>query len=465
MENMRELILDMLLEISEKGTYSHLVIRDVLDKYNYVESRDKAFVKRVTEGTLERMIQIDYILDQFSKVPVSKMKPLIRNLMRMSVYQLLYMDSIPDSAICNEAVKLAGKRGFKGLSGFVNGVLRNIARNKTKIAYPDREKEKYRYFSVYYSMPEWLIKMWMDVYGEEKTSCILEGLLKEHPITVRIKENINQKQKGEWLSKLEKTGVILEQHPYLPYAYELYNVNGVRNLPGYEEGYFVVQDVSSMLVTEALGISDMMQAKNADTGILAVDVCAAPGGKSMHLAEYLKEKGKVISRDLTEYKVSLIRDNIERMRYQNIEASVHDALLLDDSLREKADVVLADLPCSGLGIIGKKRDIKYRISKEALEELLNLQKRILDVVWQYVKPGGVLIYSTCTINPGENEQMAEWFVKNHPFELVSMSPHLPDALKAEGESGMLQLFPGIHKTDGFFLAKLRRNVKAEDAGY
>lgn len=169
----------------------------------------------------------------------------------------------------------------------------------------------------------------------------------------------------------------------------------------------MVQDVSSMLVTEILGVSGIrqMDGTNLDSGILAVDVCAAPGGKSMHLAEQLEGKGKVISRDLTEYKVSLIRNNIERMGYQNIEASVHDALSFDEKLKEKADVVFADLPCSGLGIIGKKRDIKYRISKEDLEELQNLQRQILDVVWQYVKPGGVLIYSTCTINPG---RMSRW---------------------------------------------------------
>lgn len=459
MENIRELILEMLMEILEKETYSHLVIRDVLDKYNYMESRDKAFIKRVTEGTLERMIQIDYILNQFSRVPVSKMKPLIRNLMRMSVYQLLYMDSIPDSAVCNEAVKLAGKRGFKGLSGFVNGVLRNIARNKTKITYPDREKEKCRYFSVVYSMPEWLIRMWIDAYGEEKTCHILEGLLRERPVTVRLREDLNLKQREEWFDKLEKTGVIIKTHPCLSYAFELFHVEGVKNLPGYEEGYFMVQDVSSMLVTEVLGISDTAQTDGKDTNIkmLAVDVCAAPGGKSMHLAERLEGKGKVISRDLTEYKVSLIRDNIERMGYENVEASVHDALVFDESLKEKVDVVLADLPCSGLGIIGKKRDIKYKISKEALEELQVLQRQILNVVWQYVKPGGVLIYSTCTINPGENEQMVEWFVKNHPFKFISLSPYLPDALRAEGESGMLQLFPGMHETDGFFLAKLKRD--------
>lgn len=456
MINVRELILDMLVEILEKGTYSHLVIRDVLNKYDYMDSRDKAFVKRVAEGTIERLIQIDYILNQFSKVAVSKMKPLIRNLMRMSVYQLLYMDSIPDSAVCNEAVKLAGKRGFKGLSGFVNGVLRNIARNKQNISYPDREKEKCLYFSVYYSMPEWLIKMWLDAYGEERTVCILESLLKEHPVTVRLKESMDEEEKEKWLEELSAEGVRVKRHSYLPYAYQLFDVEGVQNLPGYKEGYFAVQDVSSMLVAEAAESGRQRQAEESTQEILTVDVCAAPGGKSLHMAEKLSGQGKVLSRDLSEYKVSLIRDNIERMGYKNIDTKVQDASDLDESLIEKADVVLADLPCSGLGVIGKKRDIKYRISKESLKELEALQRQILDVVWQYVKPGGTLIYSTCTINSGENEQMVEWFLKEHPFVLESFSPCLPEQLREEAKKGMLQLLPGIHETDGFFLARLRR---------
>lgn len=452
MDNTRELVLDVLMEVLEKGTYSHLVIRDVLDKYNYSKTRDKAFVKRMAEGTLERLIQIDYILDQFSKVPVSRMKPLIRNLMRMSVYQMLFMDSIPDGAVCNEAVKLAGKRGFKGLSGFVNGVLRNIARNKEKLPYPDRNENEKKYLSVRYSMPEWLIEKWISSYGKEKTWAMLEDLLKEHPVTVRLREEMQSTEKNAWIGKLKEAGVEINEHAYFPYAYLINHVSGIKNLPGYEEGWFTVQDVSSMLVAEAAGVckTDVIDK------FLVVDVCAAPGGKSMHMAEKLSGSGKVIARDLSEYKVSLIRDNIERMDYQNIEPQVYDACKMDETLLGRADVVLADLPCSGLGIMGKKRDIKYRITKEGMAELVRLQQQILDVVWQYVKPGGLLIYSTCTINPDENDHMVEWILEHYPFELESLAPFLPEALLEEGKDGMLQLFPGIHETDGFFLARLRR---------
>lgn len=469
MINVRELALDMLMEILENGKYSHLVIREVLDKYNYMDLRDKAFVKRVTEGTLERLIQIDYVLDQFSKVPVLKMKPLIRSLMRLSVYQLLFMDQIPDSAVCNEAVRLAGKRGFRGLSGFVNGVLRNIARNRSGIRYPDPEKDRVLSLSLRYSMPRWLIVFWEEAYGETRTREILEGLLNEHPVTLRLSGNISGEEKEKWLQKLSKRKIHAEGHPYHPMAFTISGTEGIKNLPGYKEGWFMVQDVSSMLAVDAAGIGRIPddtgkipdKAGNApvsEADLLVLDVCAAPGGKSLYMAEKLGGGGMVRSRDLTEYKAALIRDNIERMGYVNIKTEVFDARIPDEELFEKADVVLADLPCSGLGIMGKKRDIKYRITKEAMDGLVLLQKQILDVVWRYVKPGGVLIYSTCTINPEENDDIVQWFTDKYPFELQSLSPYLPKELKEEGRDGKIQLFPGIHKSDGFFIARMIRTL-------
>ncbi len=467
-ENTRELVLDMLMEILEQGVYSHLVIRDVLDKYDYMDNRDKAFVKRVTEGTLERLIEIDYYLDQISRTPVSKMKPLIRNLMRMSVYQLLYMDSVPEHAVCNEAVKLAAKRGYGGLSGFVNGVLRNLARNRQRLSFQGEnellegenfsgaekglcpEMGKYQYLSIKYSMPQWLIRLWMVTYGEEITYFILKGLLKPQPLTLRFRESLSTKERRQWLASLKKAAIKTEEHPYLPYAVRIWSGAGIRSLPGYQEGLFTVQDVSSMLVAESCGLHQIAGQP------LVLDVCACPGGKAMHVAEKLSGRGKVIARDISENKVSLMRDNIKRMGYENIRVQVHDAAVMDESLKEKADVVLADLPCSGLGVIGKKRDIKYRITQEELGELEKLQRRILNVVWRYVKPGGILIYSTCTMNPGENEKMTEWFTQNYPFEREELTPFLPEALRQEGKNGMLQLFPGYHLTDGFFIARLRR---------
>lgn len=449
MENTRELAVEMLLEIVEKDSYSHLVVRDVLNKYNYMDGRDKAFLKRVTEGTLERKIQIDYVLDQFSKVPVSKMKPFIRNLLRMSVYQMMFMDSVPDSAACNEAVKLAGKRGFRSLQGFVNGVLRNISRRKQEIVWPNKEKDPVSYLSVVYSMPDWLTEKFIKERGMRQTEEMLQSFLAIRPVTVRLKESLDEKEKALLIKEMESGNAEMKAHPYLDYAYSIENAEGIENLPGFSEGLFTVQDVSSMLVCECAGIRE---------NDYVIDVCASPGGKALHAAEKLKNTGLVSARDLTESKADLIQDNCNRLRARNIEVLIQDAKELCSKDIEKADVVLADLPCSGLGIIGKKADIKYHASPDSLIQLQSLQRKILSVVWQYVKPGGTLIYSTCTINPGENEENVRWFLENFPFRTESFSYALPEELAGEEKDGMLQLLPGKHKTDGFFIAKFRREV-------
>lgn len=444
MQNERELVLQMLMEILEKGSYSHLVIRNVLDKYDYMKQSSKAFMKRVTEGTLERLLTIDYVLDLFSKTPVAKMKPLIRNLLRMSVYQLLYMDQIPDRAVCDEAVKLAGRRGFKTLRGFVNGVLRNISRNKDSIAYPAETDDPVRAYSIRYSMPEWLVSQFFEEQGRERTKEIFESFEQIQPVTLRYCGSTSEKE--EWMKLASDNGFCITAHPYLPYACFVEGGESIREIPGYEEGFFTVQDVSSMLVTEAAGLKG---------DELVLDVCAAPGGKSLHAAQRLPH-GKVTARDLTEYKVSLIEENRRRLCCGNLSVQVWDACCFDETMKELADVVYADLPCSGLGILGKKRDIRYRMTREQEQELVELQKQILSTVWRYVKPDGILIYSTCTIHAAENGQMVEWFTKEFPFVTESFAEALPKELKSLEQNGMLQLLPETGRNDGFFIAKMRR---------
>lgn len=451
MENTREIILDMLMEITAEKEYSHKVIGQVLEKYNYMSGQDKAFMKRVTEGTIERQIQIDYILNSFSNVKVNKMKPLIRNLLRMSVYQLLFMESIPDSAVCNEAVKLAVKRKFHNLKGFVNGVLRNIARNKETIQYPDKQKEPVKALSIMYSCPEWIVEMWIKEYGVELCEDILQALLEIHPVTVRFDETLVEKELEEVLTELQKKAKHVDKQPYLPYAYTVTGAEGFANIPAFVEGKFTVQDVSSMLAVEAAGIRK---------GDFVLDVCAAPGGKSLHAATKTGERGCVEARDVTERKTDLIEENKRRLKKDWVETKVWDAAVLDESMIERADVVLADVPCSGLGILGKKRDIKYRVSEESLEEVAKLQKKIIDTVWQYVKPGGTLLYSTCTINRVENQDMVSYITEKYPFETESLNDYLPRELWNETtEKGFLQFLPGVQESDGFFIARLRRKAE------
>lgn len=441
--NVRELILTMLMELYAEKEYSHILLRQVLDKYDYLDAQEKAFIKRVTEGSMERKIQLDYVINQFSNIPVNKMKPLIRALLRMSVYQLLFMDRIPDSAVCNEAVKLAEKRKFHSLKGFINGVLRNIARNKEQIVYPDPKKDYKQYLSVTYSMPVWLIEYWMREGRDVEE--ILKGLLREHPVTIRFKSTLTEEQKQFVMEEFENQGIKANQQLH-PYSLSLENCNGIHRLEGFQKGLYTVQDVSSMFVST---IADPKK------GAYAIDVCAAPGGKTVHLAELIGDTGTVDAFDISEYKLQFIEANIARMGIQNVHLSCQDGREKREDLVQKADVVLCDVPCSGLGVIGKKRDIKYRIKEETLKELGALQKQIVDQATSYVKVGGTFVYSTCTINKQENEDMVDYILKNHPFSLVSLDSYLPDELQSDTTKlGYLQFLPGT--TDGFFLAKFIR---------
>lgn len=444
--NTRELALQILLKVLEEGEYTSVVIPMVLKNYQYLEKKERAFLTRLCEGTIERTIELDYILNQFSKVKTKKMKPVIRNILRMAVYQMKYMDQVPDRATCNEAVKLVRKKGFSGLSGFVNGVLRNISRNMESITYPSEKKEAVKYLSVCFSMPEWIVEMWIADYGYETTKAMLEASLEEKYVSIRC--NTQKASMEELKNSLECDGITVLQGNYVDTALQISGYDYLEGMEAFQDGWFTVQDESSMLVSLVAGI------KENDN---IVDVCAAPGGKSLHAANLLKGTGKISARDLTELKVLRINENFKRLGINNIETKVWDARVLDEEQVETADIVFADLPCSGLGVIGKKNDIKYKVSKEAIEDLAQLQREILTVVKKYVKPGGVLIYSTCTVSKKENEENMRWFEQQPEFSLESIEEYLPEALRNEQtKEGYLQVVPGKVKMDGFFLAKFRR---------
>ncbi len=442
--NEREIVLEVLLEITEHGMYSHIVLRDVLNKYQYLEKKERSFITRVTEGTLEHMMEIDYILDQFSKVKVKKMKPVIRNIMRSAVYQMKYMDSVPVSAACNEAVKLAVRKGFGSLRGFVNGVLRNVARNLDQIEYPT---EPLKRLSIQYSMPEWILNLWLKAYDSDVVEQILQAFQRETPLTIRC--NLRMVTPKQLKEHLEAEGVTVKVHPYLEYAFHISGFDYLGDLESFQNGEFSVQDISSMLVSELAGPKE---------GDYVIDVCAAPGGKSLHMAEKLNGSGHVEARDLTEYKVGLIQENIERTGLSNVEAVQQDALIFDETSVGKADIVLADLPCSGLGVLAKKTDLKYKATKEGADSLAKLQREMLKNVQAYVKDEGKLVYSTCTINPAENMDNVHWFLNEYPeFELIDIHGLLCEELQKDvKENGCIQLLPGVHQSDGFFLACMKK---------
>lgn len=442
--NEREIVLEVLLEITEQGMYSHIVLRDVLNKYQYLEKKERSFITRVTEGTLEHMMEIDYILDQFSKVKVKKMKPVIRNIMRSAVYQMKYMDSVPVSAACNEAVKLAVRKRFGSLRGFVNGVLRNVARNLDQIEYPT---EPLKRLSIQYSMPEWILNLWLKAYDSDIVEQMLQAFQREIPLTIRC--NLRMVTPKQLKEHLEAEGVTVKVHPYLEYAFHISGFDYLGDLESFQNGEFSVQDISSMLVSELAGPKE---------GDYVIDVCAAPGGKSLHMAEKLNGSGHVEARDLTEYKVGLIQENIERTGLSNVEAVQQDALIFDETSVGKADIVLADLPCSGLGVLAKKTDLKYKATKEGADSLAKLQREMLKNVQAYVKDEGKLVYSTCTINPAENMDNVHWFLNQYPeFELIDIHGSLCEELQKDvKENGCIQLLPGVHQSDGFFLACMKK---------
>ncbi len=435
----RIIVLECLLEVWENEAFLSAVLSQALTKYDHLEPEKKNFIRQLADGCVRMQVRLDYAINTISKTKTDKMKPVIRAILRMGAYQLLYMPRIPSFSAVNESVALARKKGFAGLSGFVNGVLRNLDRKKDQIPWPKREEDLYEYLSIHYSVPKWLVSR---IEGElpdeekERLEDVLSALTKKRPLCMRLSRRMSQEEKDAFLASLSDRGIDIRPSEELAYAYFLEGVDGIESLPGYGKGKFYLQDIGSMLVTENAGIQP---------GDFVVDVCAAPGGKALHAAELLEGTGgHVLARDLSERRTERLKQNIRQSGLTDVEAGVFDATVRDENLIGKADVLIADLPCSGLGVMGRKSDIKYHISEEKIGELQILQRRILDTIWEYVKCGGILLYATCTMTRAENEENRDYILSHFPFEL-------------EKE---LRLTPGLTECDGFYLARFRRKEEA-----
>lgn len=435
----RELACQVLVQVMDENAMSHVALREALARCPEMEGRDRRFATTLVQGTLEQLLILDAKLASVSKTPVKKMKPWIRELLRMSTYQLLFLPSIPASAVCNEAVKLAEKRKFHGLKGFVNGVLRSISRDPSL---PEGN------LALRYSMPEWLVSRWQKCYGSRVTEQILQGLLAHRPLAVR--QNVSKVSREDLMASLEKENITAAPVPFIENGFYLQGFESIDRTEAFRRGWIQVQDVSSMLAAKAAGPAP---------GACVLDVCAAPGGKSLHLADQVGEKGFVLACDLTPAKTAMIEENRDRCGFSQLSVLVRDARVLIPEQIEKYDVVMADLPCSGFGTMGHKPEIRYRVNEASIRELSALQREILAQVWQYVKPGGVLIYSTCTIAPEENEENYRWILEHTPLKAESLNPWLPERLHSETtEKGYLQLLPGVHEgCDGFFISRFRRS--------
>lgn len=453
MENPREEVLLLLMDIEKKKVMSSQGLSDLLFRHQFDGKQDRAFMTRLLEGTLEQQIYLDYVLDQFSKKKMEKQKPFVRCLLRMSLYQILFMEQVPDSAACNEAVKLAKKRGFSPLSGFINGILRNIVRKKGQIVLPDEKEDPLYYLSVRYSIPRWILEYWSQDESMDTVRQMAKASLRNVPTFVRV--NQSRVSEEEVRESLNEEGVKVESGAYLPGILQISGYDSIDRLSAFRKGWIQVQDESSAFAAWTA------HPKKDD---FIIDVCSAPGGKTIHLADLLCQqggKGTILSRDVSEKKIELIEENIERCGFSQIKTEVYDGRLLDEALIEKADLVLADVPCSGLGILARKNDIKYNASMEKIEELVSLQRQILKNAAAYVKPGGILLFSTCTVSRKENEENRQWILEKLPFVPEDISCLVPEEFEKEAKEGVLRLLPGVHKTDGFYIAKFRKNGRIE----
>lgn len=443
MKTVREQVLDLLIQVEKEKSYAQLSLKHALGD---MDQRDKALTTEIFYGTLKYQIQLDYYIDQFSKTPVRKMKPLIRNVLRMSVYQMLYLDKIPVSAIINEAVKIVKKRKMQGLSGFVNGVLRKMDREQGSIKLPSEKESLSKRFSIQYALPEWLIAMWLKDYGREKVEKICEALNQRASVCGRI--NTLKGSIEEVKACLEEEGFVTEQGELLEEAFYLKKVDQIQNSPSFKAGKWTVQDESAMLVAHVV---------NPQKGQRVLDMCSAPGGKSMHMAALMENEGEIISCDIHPHKLELIAKNAERLGITIMRPTLQDGTVFCKEWEGGFDRVLLDAPCSGLGIMKRKPDIRLNKTKEDLEDIAAIQRELFKNAVCYLKDDGLLIYSTCTIARSENEEMVREMIETYGLELVNMVDNIPKVLQGDIESkGMLQILPYVADTDGFFIACLKK---------
>lgn len=445
----REMALRALYNIDQKRTYARLALDSLLGPYP-LDPPDRALATELVYGVTRRRNTLDWIINQYASRPVTKMTPWIRNILRMGVYQLMYLERIPASAAGNEAVELAKKYGHAGTARFVNGIMREFARRREEIAFPAMDEDLVAHISLKYSHPPWLVERWLKRLGPDNTMDLCEANNRTPPLVVRA--NRLKVTRERLKEALEAEGVEVEESPDLPEALVIGGFPSLDGLDSFRQGWFSIQDESSMMVGRVVA---------PRPGEMVIDACSAPGGKATHLAELMGNRGKVIAADVHEHKLPLIRDNCRRLGVTIVVPLCADGRTLGDLFPGQADRVLVDAPCSGLGVLRRRPDARWAKSPEVIKELSLLQRELLHGASGCVRPGGVLVYSTCTTEPEENEEVREDFLQHHPeFEPEDLRPFLPARFRAEqsASQGYLQLYPHIHGTDGFFIARFSRRA-------
>ncbi|WP_040204923.1 16S rRNA (cytosine(967)-C(5))-methyltransferase RsmB [Neobacillus jeddahensis] len=442
-KNVRAIAMDLLVTIEKNQSYSNLLLNNTIEKHQ-LSPVDVGLLTELTYGTLQRKMVLDYFLNPFIKEN-KKLANWIHHLLRVTLYQMVYLDRIPDRAAIYEAVEIAKSRGHKGIASLVNGVLRSIQRQGLPSL--NDISDPIERLSIETSHPQWLVTRWVNQFGYEKTKEMCEINLTAPLQTARV--NLTKISRDECVTVLEEDGYQIEKSPIIPEAIRSLKGNLASTI-AFKYGMFTIQDESSMLATYALG---------AMPNEYVLDACAAPGGKSTHIAEKMNNTGEVISVDLHQHKVRLINENAKRLGLENIITSVSDSRHIQEKFKtESFDRILLDAPCSGLGVMRRKPDMKYTKTENDLARLSSIQQDLLTSVTPLLKKGGTLVYSTCTVDKEENELTVKTFLENHP-EFVgdpTFKNRMPEAIQPLITGYDLQIFPQDFGSDGFYIAVLKK---------
>ena len=441
MYNARETALQILNAVYQKDAYANVVLAQYL-RQGELADIDRRFVTELVYGTVKAGETLEWVIKKYINRPWKKISPVAQNILRMGVYQLRYMDKVPDSAVCNESVELAKKFGHTGVAGFVNGVLRSMLREPEKGAFPSGKGNATLQLALEEQHPEWLVRRWIKEFGYEETKKLCQFNNAQAPVAIRT--NTIKTSPSELQLQLVAAGVEARRSEYAVEGFVLEKHGSLDKLSVLQDGYCQVQDESSMLVAHVVA---------PEPGDLVLDVCSAPGGKTTHMAALMQDLGKIVACDIYDHKLKRVMDNAERLGIHIIEPKIRDAREIWKEYPQKADRVLVDAPCSGLGVLRRKPDSRWRKTPELVEDLPKLQLEILKSGAASVKPGGYLVYSTCTIAHEENQDVVNAFLKEaKEFELEPVG----NRLSLGRDVDMLQLYPQRDGTDGFFIACMRR---------
>jgi 16S rRNA (cytosine967-C5)-methyltransferase len=443
--NARDTALEVLMQVHSANAWSDGSLKRTIAK-NRLDGRDAALASRICYGVIQNKLLLDYYIGCYCKQRVGKLEPVVRNILRIGAYQILFMDRIPHRAAVSEAVEMTRRHGRPRAAGLVNAVLRKLVANWMDLP-PLPQETRAAYLSIRYSHPQWLVQRLLEILGEKEAEDYLRANNEIIPVTIQT--NPLKTTADELEKELKKAGVKVERHPWLPGCFTVAGTGDLEQLPAFREGRFMVQDAAARLVAV------VARPKENDR---VMDVCAAPGGKSFALAMDMGDRGDILACDIHPHKLKLLENGAARLGITSVRTALADGRQPHAAWQDQADLVVADVPCSGLGIIRKKPDIRYKDPKE-LAQLPVIQRSILENAAGYVRPGGTLIYSTCTVLPEENEEITEDFLARHgefrldPIELpLPIGPH----------RGHLTLWPQRFGTDGFYICRMRRSEEEHD---